>query len=67
MRSFVESIHTIKPLQEAYTDEKNGVNFSKVFNDVKVMYTFLETANTLEMIDVNEEYLQKMLKDLAGK
>ena len=67
MRSFVESIHTIKPLQEAYTDDKNAINFNKVFNDVKTMYTFLETVNTLEMIDINEEYLQKMLKDLAGK
>jgi len=67
MRAFVESVHQIKPLQEAYADEKNGVNFNKVFNTVKTMYTFLETVNTLEIVDVDEEFLSDMLKDLAGK
>lgn len=67
MRSFVESVHREKSLQESYSDEKNGINFNKVFNTVKTMYTFLETVNTLEMIDIDEQTLQDMLKDLAGK
>lgn len=67
MRSFVESVHSVDALNEAYTNEDKSINFNKVFSDVKTMYTFLECVNTLEMTEVNEKYLQDMLKSLAGK
>jgi len=60
----LESIHSVDVLKEAYSTEYNKVNFGKVVNDTKVMYSFLECLNTLNMIPINEGYITKMLNDM---
>jgi hypothetical protein len=60
----LESIHSVDVLKEAYTTEYNKINFGKVVNDTKVMYSFLECLNTLNMIPINEDYIAKMLNGM---
>ncbi len=60
----LESIHSVDVLKEAYSTEYNKVNFGKVVNDTKVMYSFLECLSTLNMIPINEGYITKMLNDM---
>lgn len=59
----VESVHKIDVLKEAYTDN-NRLDFKKVLDDTKVMYTFLECLNTLNIMDINESTLTTMLNDM---
>lgn len=60
----LESIHSVDVLREAYSTEYNKINFGKVVNDTKVMYSFLECLNTLNMIPIDEGYITKMLSDM---
>lgn len=60
----LESIHSVDVLKEAYTTEYNKINFGKVVNDTKVIYSFLECLNTLNMIPINESYITRMLNDM---
>ena len=60
----LESIHSVDVLKEAYSTEYNKINFGKVVNDTKVMYSFLECLNTLNIVPVNEGYISKMLNDM---
>lgn len=62
----LESIHKVGVLKEAYSNEYNKINFGKVVNDTKVMYTFLECINTLNLIPINESYINKMLSDMKN-
>lgn len=62
----VESVHKIDVLKESYTGSNNRLDFKKVIDDTKVMYTFLECLNTLNVIDVNEEYLTKTINDMRN-
>ena len=61
----LESIHKVGVLKEAYSNEYNKINFGKVVNDTKVMYTFLECLNTLNLIPIDESYINKMLYDMS--
>lgn len=50
-------------LKQAYT-ENNKVNMDKIVETCKMMYTFLETVNTAQIINVNEEYIKETLAGL---
>lgn len=60
----LESIHKVGVLKEAYSNEYNKINFGKIVNDTKVMYSFLECINTLNLIPIDEEYINNMLFDM---
>ena len=44
--------------------ENSALNIDKLVEHCEVMYTFLTTLDTCKIIDVNESYIEEMLKDL---
>ena len=46
--------------------ENAALNMDKIVEHCEVMYTFLTTLDTCKIIDVNESYIEQMLKDLRG-
>ena len=65
MRILVEATHNNESLNEAYTDiNSNRINMESIMEDAKVMYTFLECANTLRMVNVDSDYIKKMFTDM---
>lgn len=44
--------------------ENSALNMDKLVEHCEVMYTFLTTLDTCKIIDVNESYIEEMLKDL---
>lgn len=64
-RILVEGVHKIDSLKESY-EKNNKLNSRKVFGDAKAMYTCLEAFNAYGVINVNEEYITNMLKDMRN-
>lgn len=67
MRIVTESTHKNQSLRESYINEQNEFNYQKLLNDVRTMYTILECVNTLNMVEINADYLTKMLKKMQEK
>lgn len=44
--------------------ENSALSMDKLVEHCEVMYTFLTTLDTCKIIDVNESYIEEMLKDL---
>lgn len=44
--------------------ENSNLNMDKVVEHCEVMYTFLETLNTLKMVKIDEAFIEKLIKDL---
>ena len=51
-------------LKEMYM-ENNKINMEKIVESCKIMYTFLETVNTAQILNVNEDYIRETLASLA--
>lgn len=64
VRILIESSYKNDGLRATYLNERGKTDIQKVMNDVRAMYTVLETCNVLNIIDVNEEYLENMLKEM---
>jgi hypothetical protein len=64
VESMAASVRKTSVLQEQYMDENSKLNYGRLCNDTRVMYTVLEMANTLGIIDVNESYIKRMIKEL---
>lgn len=63
----LESIYSISSLKESYTSKiglKNKVDLHKVINTSKVIYTFLESLNTMNMETIDEEYIKNILTEM---
>lgn len=60
----LESAYKIEPLKKYYMNENGKVDFKRVLDDTKVMYSFLECLNTLNIVPVTEEYINNMLNDM---
>lgn len=65
IRIVTESTHKNKSLRENYCDYGNEFNYQKLLNDVRTMYTILECINTLNMEEINEDYLTNMLRKMS--
>lgn len=61
MRIIMESTYKNKILRENYTIDKDKFDYQKLLNDVRTMYTFLECVNTLNIIEIDSDYLKNML------
>ena len=64
VRILVESTYKNNILKESYSGDNGKTDIRKIINDVKAMYTVLETCNVLNIIDMNEEYLENMIKEM---
>lgn len=58
-----ESVLRVESLKEQYTEGKK-IKMEQLCDDVRVMYTVLEMANTLNAITVNEDYIKQIIVDL---
>lgn len=67
INSVMKSIHEDKVLKESYSNEYNNINFNNIVNDTKVIYSMLEAFNTLNIINVNEDYIYNTLKEMTDK
>ena len=66
-KNTLEAIHRNQAIKESYSVGITGrLDFQKAINDTKVMYSFLECLNTLNIIDLNESTLSKLLTDMKN-
>lgn len=64
VRVLMEGTYKNDVLKESYMGDNGKTSLGKIINDVKAMYTVLETCNILNLIELNEEYLENMLKEM---
>lgn len=64
MHSTTHSIVSDQTILESFTDESGKLDMNKINNKVTVMYTFLEMLNTTKMVNVNESYIQNIIKNM---
>lgn len=66
-KNTLETIHRNQAIKESYSTGMAGrLDFQKAINDTKVMYSFLECLNTLNIMDLNESTLSKLLTDMKN-
>ena len=66
-KNTLEAIHRNQAIKESYSVGMVGrLDFQKAINDTKVMYSFLECLNTLNIMDLNESTLSKLLTDMKN-
>ena len=66
-KNTLEAIHRNQAIKESYSVGMTGrLDFQKAINDIKVMYSFLECLNTLNIMDLNESTLSKLLTDMKN-
>lgn len=64
MHSVTRSIVSEQTLLESFTNESGQLNMDKIQRKVKVMYTFLEMLNTTKMANINEAFIEKVIKSV---
>lgn len=65
-RIMSSNIHQDQALMEQFSDGNGNMDVKKIINDSAVVYTVLEMMNTMEMIDVNSNYIHSVLEDLKA-
>lgn len=65
-RAILEATYKNDNLKQLYITETGQTDMETIINDVKSMYTVLETFNVLNIIDLNEEYLANMIKEMKN-
>ena len=65
-RIMSSNIHQNQALMEQFSDGNGNMDVKKIINDSAVVYTVLEMMNTMEMVDVNSEYIHSVLEDLKA-
>ena len=66
-KNTLEAIHRNQAIKESYSvGMTDRLDFQKAINDTKVMYSFLECLNTLNIMDLNESTLSKLLTDMKN-
>ena len=63
-RKFEKSVLTNESVRKMYSDEDNKVDTGLAMESAKIMYGFLETLNTLNLENVDESYIQKVLESM---
>lgn len=63
----LEVIHRNQIIKEAYTTGLNNrIDFQKLVNDTKVMYSFMECVNTLGIVDLDENEIASILNKMKN-
>ena len=53
-----------KELKESYTTKDGKLDMDRIVGNVKCMYGFLEFVNSTQLVKVDEEYIDNMLRNL---
>ena len=64
VRVLMESTYKNEILKETYMGEDNKTDLKKIMADVRAMYTVLETCNILNIIELNDAYLENMIQEM---
>lgn len=59
-----ESVLKNEDMRQQYLTEDNKINFDSIVEKCEVLYTFLETINTLGIIEINEDYIKDLLDSM---
>ena len=64
MDSVTRSIVSDQVIRESFTAESGKLDMEKIRGKVTVMYTFLEMLNTAKMANVNEAFIENVIKSI---
>ena len=64
VNNIFKAIHENQTLKESYYNDYKSIDFNRIVNETKVLYSVLEAFNTLNIEPVSEEYLYKVLKEI---
>ena len=64
MYTTTRNIVSDQTILESFTNESGKLDVNKIQGKVTVMYTFLEMLNTTKMANVNEPYIEKILRNM---
>lgn len=64
MHSVSQGIVADQSLLESFTNAAGQLNMNKINGKVTVLYTFLEMLNTTKIVDVNEAFIENVLKSI---
>ena len=64
MDKMTRSIVADNVIRESFTLESGQLDMNKIKGKVTTMYTFLETLNTTKIVNVNESYIENILKSM---
>lgn len=64
VQSTSESVFKDEGMRQQYLTENNKIDLDSVVEKCEVMYTFLEMVNTMNIIDINEEYIEAIVKSM---
>lgn len=64
LHSITNGILTDANILESFTTESGTLDMDSISGKVTVMYTFLEMLNTAKMANVNESYIENIIKNI---
>ncbi len=64
VRNLTKSILNNTDVVNDYLTESGTLDMPNIEQSARVMYTFLETLNTLQLEDVNSKYIEKILNEM---
>lgn len=51
-------------MREQYTTESNTLDMDSIVESAFIMYAFMETANTMDLVKMTPEYIQKKIDEI---
>ena len=66
VHSMCENMYKDNAMKQQYLNESGNTDMRRIINDCAVIYTALETVNTLGVHQFDGPYIQKMLKESMG-
>ena len=66
VHSMCENTYKNDAMKQQYLNESGNTDMRRIINDCAVIYTALETVNTLGVHQFDGPYIQKMLKESVG-
>ena len=64
MDKMTRSVVADESIRESFLLESGQLDTNKIMGKVTTMYTFLEMLNTTKIVNVNESYIENILKNM---
>ena len=64
MHSMTQGVVSDSAVLESFTSNSGKLDMEKIKGKVNVLYTFLEMLNTTKIVNVDEAYVEKVLKEI---